>query len=109
MALQSPINFIKRCIQERKILWTYHVNMRLGQRSISREQIIQAVDTFDIIEEYPDDKYFPSFLVRAENQNIAFHVHIAADNQGDNVRIITAYVPDPEAWSEDLRTRRESR
>ncbi len=104
--LESPITFIKRCFHARKILWTYHVNMRLGQRSISRAQIFQAIDTFDIIEEYPNDKYFPSYLIRAEVGQIVFHTHVAIDTEGDNVRIITAYFPDRVGWNEDFKVRR---
>jgi hypothetical protein len=35
------------------------------------------------------------------------HVLVAADIEGDNVRIITAYRPDPSEWEADLRTRRK--
>jgi len=52
-------------------LWTnpstgffgYHVNMRLGQRFIARETIIHAAKSYEVIEEYPEDKYFPSYLL----------------------------------------------
>ena len=104
--LESPITFIKRCLHERKSFWTYHVNMHLGQRSIARTRIFQAIDTFDVIEEYPDDKYFPSYLIRDEVNQTAFHIHVATDTEGDNVRIITAYFPDRVGWNEDLRVRR---
>ncbi|MGD0230058.1 MAG: hypothetical protein ABSC19_06820 [Syntrophorhabdales bacterium] len=39
--------FIKACVREGRILWTYHVNMRLEGRYIAREQILSAVDTFE--------------------------------------------------------------
>jgi len=42
---------------------TYHVNMRLGQRFIARETIIQATESYEIVEEYPEDKCFLSYLV----------------------------------------------
>lgn len=83
------------------------MNMRFGQRPISRELILNAVDAFEIIEEYPEDKYLPSYLVRAEHAGITFHVHIATDVNGDNVRIVTAYIPDPSGWEEHFRRRRQ--
>jgi hypothetical protein len=95
-------------MRERKILWTYHVNMRVGQRPISRELILRAIDSLEIIEEYPDDKYLPSYLLRAEHGGVAFHVQIAADVAEDNVRIVTAYLPDPTRWDEELRRRRQA-
>ena len=38
--------------------------LRLGQRFISRNTIVGA-DNYDMIEAYPDDKYFPSYLDEA--------------------------------------------
>jgi len=39
-------------------------------------------------------------------QNHVFHVLFAADVEGDNVRVVTAYYPSLEEWEEDLKTRR---
>ena len=52
------LEFIKSCIKRRKIYWTYHVNVRLKGRSISRELVLASVDSYEIIEEYPEDKYY---------------------------------------------------
>ena len=56
----DPLAFIQRCVRERKILWTYHVNMRIERRHITRDEILGAVDAYEIIESYPEDKYLPS-------------------------------------------------
>ena len=90
------------------MLWTYHVNLRLGQRFIARETIIEAAESYEIIETYPADKYLPSYLVLGRCGEEAFHVLFAADVDGQNVRIITAYYPSPDEWEEDLKTRRRS-
>ncbi len=91
------------------MLWTYHVNLRLGERFIARETIMEAAESYEIIETYPDDKYLPSYLVLGRCGEEAFHVLFAADVDGQNVRIITAYYPSPDEWEEDLKTRRRSR
>ncbi len=80
--------------------------MRLKGRSIPRQAILESVVHFEIIEEYPQDKYLPSYLIYSRHLDFIFHVLFAVDVQGDNVRIITAYRPDPKEWEEDLRTRR---
>ena len=72
-----------------------HVNMRLGQRFIPRETIIRVADTYEIVEAYPEDKYFPSYLLLGREGDDAFHVLFGADVEGQNVRIITAYYPAP--------------
>jgi hypothetical protein len=68
--------------------------MRFAARFIPRESILTAVDTFDLVEAYPDDKSLPSYLVLGRAATDAFHVLFAADMQGDNVRVVTAYRPD---------------
>ena len=98
--------FIRDCIRGGRTLWTYHVNMRLEQRSVGREMIIQAAESYEMVEEYPNDKYFPSYLLMGRRDKDAFHVLFGADVDGQNVRIITAYYPSPEEWEENLKTRR---
>ena len=102
----DPLAFISRCVRERRIYWTYHVNMRLAGRHISRRDICDAIDTYELIEAYPDDKYLPSYLVLAATEGDAFHVLFAADVAGDNVRIVTSYRPSPNDWESDMKTRR---
>jgi len=59
-----------------------------------------------LVEAYPHDKYLPSYLVLAHHEAESFHVLFGADVDGANVRVVTAYRPDPSEWEEDLRTRR---
>ncbi len=80
--------------------------MRLKGRSMARESILEAVESFEIIESYPEDKYLPSYLVLARARGEVFHVLFATDVQGQNVRIVTAYRPDSAEWSADLMKRR---
>ena len=83
--------------------------MRLAGRFIPREVILAAVANYDLVEAYPDDKYLPSYLILARHDQDAFHVLFAADVPGDNVRVVTAYRPDPEEWQPDFKARRPSR
>ena len=78
-------------------------------RPVPREVILAAVATYDLLEAYPDDKYLPSYLVLARHGSDAFHVLFAADAEGDNVRVVTSYRPDPLEWQPDLKARRPSR
>jgi hypothetical protein len=80
--------------------------MRLKQRSLGSETLIQGVDSLEIVESYPDDKYLPSFLLRGEYASRVFHVQIATDVQARNVRIVTMYLPAPEEWDSEFRVRR---
>jgi len=102
------LDFIKSCIRRHKIGWTYHVNMRLKGRFIPRESILSSVDTFEIIEKYPEDKYLPSYLVYAEYEGEIIHIQIATDLANDSITIVTTYKPTLEKWEEGFKTRRRS-
>jgi len=69
--------------------------------------ILESLLEYQIIEAYPEDKYLPSYLIASEHRNVIFHVLIAVDIEGDNVRIVTAYRPDSAHWGTDLKTRRK--
>ena len=102
----DPLEFIRQCVRERNLLWTYHVQMRLEGRSIPRSAILESVNTYEVIESYPEDKYLPSYLVFAQYHGDVMHILFATDVSGRNVRVVTAYKPDPTEWESDLRTRR---
>ena len=107
MVPDNPLEFIRRCIREEKIKWTYHVNMRMTGRYIPRKAIIESANNYEIIEENPKDKYLPSYLVYSRYANRAIHILFATDVEGDNVRIVTSYYPNQEEWEKDLKTRRK--
>jgi len=104
---KNPLEFIQRCINEQKIFWTYHVNMRMKGRFIPRQFILESANNYEIIEKYKEDKYFPSYLVYSKYKDKIFHVLFAVDVKDDNIRIITTYYPNLEEWKKDLKTRRK--
>jgi len=73
---------------------------------VRRRAILDAVDSYQIVESYPDDKYFPSYLVLARMRADAIHVLFATDVEGNNVRVVTTYRPSRAEWEDDLKTRR---
>jgi len=80
--------------------------MRLAGRYISRDEVLEATESYEIIESYPEDKYLPSCLVWATSGQGPFHVLFAIDVDGDNVRIVTAYRPNADEWDSGLKSRR---
>lgn len=104
----DPLEFISECVRNQRVYWTYHVNMRLKDRFLPREMILESADYYEIIEAYPEDKYLPSYLVYARHHDVVFHILFAADVEERNVRVITSYYPDPVLWDPALKTRRKS-
>lgn len=102
---EDPLSFIRECVIDGRVFWTYHVNMRMSSRSISRDVVLEASSSYEIIESYPEDKYLPSFLVWAEGPLGVFHVVFATDLVEGMVRVVTVYWPDPDEWSGDLKRR----
>ena len=82
--------------------------MRLKGRFIPREAISTSFDTYEIIEEYPNDKYLPSYLICAHYEKEVIHIQIAIDLKNDNVRIVTVYQPTLDKWENDFKTRRKT-
>ena len=46
---------------------------------------IEAVDSYAIVEGYPEDKYLPSYLLLATASAASLHALFAADVEADNV------------------------
>ena len=83
------------------MLWTDHVNMRLRQRDIIRRMVTESVDSYRIVEYYPQSQVsrsLPSYLIYAGHNGKAIHILIAIDTEGDTVRVIPAYRPEPSEW-----------
>jgi hypothetical protein len=78
------------------------------ERFVTRRAILDAVDSYELVESYPEDKYLPSYLLLARPAGGAIHVLFAADLVGDNVRVGTAYRPSPDEWMDEFKTRRVS-
>lgn len=80
--------------------------MRLRQRLLKGEMLVDGAATLEIIESYPTDKYLPSYLLRGESQSRVFHAQLAVDVAGDNVRVVTMYEPSPAEWDAEFQIRR---
>lgn len=83
------------------------MNMRMEGRFIPRQIILDSVEDYEIIEEYPMDKYLPSYLVFSRYEGRVFHALFAVDIERDNVRVVTAYHSSLDEWEADFKTRRE--
>ena len=93
-------------IQQNRIEWSVHALKRMLEKNISRAAVKHVIAKGEIIENYPDDKPFPSALCHGIWQGQVLHVVLAYDLNGRKVYVITAYWPDEEHFNNDLRTRR---
>ncbi len=86
------------------IILTQHSRRRFAERNISIDDICSTINSGEIIEQYSDDHPFPSCLIMGmSNDRI---IHICASIDDEMIYLITAYIPNPEKWESDWKTRR---
>jgi hypothetical protein len=99
------IEKLRQYYEQDKVFVTAHAAERFRQRGIRVKSIRNAVKTGEIIEQYPDDFPFPSCLLLGKTEDDQW-IHVVMSEEGSSTRIITAYYPDSDKWSEDYRTRK---
>jgi hypothetical protein len=88
------------------IEWQKHAFERMMERGISREMVKHVLLTGEIIEDYPDDKPFPTALFFGWVEGEPLHAVIALDPLSVFCFIVTAYKPDLIHFQPDYKTRR---
>ena len=87
-------------------IYRVHAIERMFQRDISEEAVENAVKNGKIVEEYLDDKPYPSFLVlNFENDDATNPIHVVFAKNEDEIIIITAYRPEKSKWTNNYQTR----
>ena len=73
---------------------------------IMEEEVFEAMMMDEVIEEYGDDKPYPSVLIYGRTQNERpLHVVCAYSGEDDLAIVVTAYPPDPNLWMDYKRRR----
>ncbi|MBI3798727.1 MAG: DUF4258 domain-containing protein [Deltaproteobacteria bacterium] len=74
---------------------------------ISIEEVLQTLDSGKIIEEYPEDKPYPSCLILGRTRALrGIHIVCAPVPSEERLIIITTYQPDPTRWEPDFSRRK---
>ncbi len=75
--------------------------------AIRLDEVLRALEIGAIIEEYPEDKPYPSCLVLGRTAaGRPLHIVCAPVPAERRLIVITTYQPDPERWDPDFRHRR---
>lgn len=86
------------------ILFRAHAVQRMFERKISLEKVRAAVGQGDVLEDYSAEMPEPSRLLMGKQGARPFHI-VAAETDTQTT-IITVYLPAPEKWKQDARSRR---
>lgn len=104
------IGRIRKCFLENRVLYTQHAReeMRSEELGLIKEQeVFEVVQTGEVIENYEDDKPYPSALVYGRTlQGRPIHLVCAHAGEDDIAIVITVYEPDPSRWIDDRRRRK---
>lgn len=87
------------------VIITQHTFNRFRERGITISDIFKAIQTGEIIEQYPEDYPYPSCLVLGLSVNNT-HLHIVCGSDETKLWIITAYYPTLDKWEKDFKTRK---
>ncbi|MBI5379559.1 MAG: DUF4258 domain-containing protein [Nitrospirae bacterium] len=99
---------IKESIRVGNTRITDHADDEAQEENLLFDEIVISVQRGDIIEQYPDDKPYPSCLILGKNlKNEPIHSVWAYHAEAKSSVLITVYRPDPKRWTEDWKTRRK--
>ena len=87
-----------------KMVITQHSRIRFAERGIEINDVCNAISSGIIIEQYPEDYPFPSCLILGNSNDKILHV-VASINDSI-IYIVTAYIPSPEKWELDWKSRK---
>ena len=95
-AMRSPVNLILRL----------HAIKRMFERKVDIDDVRHVLATGEIIEDYPADTPYPSYLVLGWCGIRPLHIVVAYNATDDETIIITVYQPDPTQWDRSFTRRR---
>lgn len=85
---------------------TLHAQKRMDQRGITLEELKDVIYHGEVIEEYPEDRPYPSCLIMGRVRGgFPLYVVCAVEKK---VHVVTAHWLDPAKWL-DPETRREKK
>ncbi len=89
-----------------QLVFSTHAIKRMFERSITKADIRRALVSGEVINEYPDDKPYPSRLVLGWSAKRALHIVIVMDAKEQKLYIVTVYEPDLDQWEPDMRRKK---
>jgi hypothetical protein len=102
---EEIINLVKSSAAKRVLFLSHAVRqMSRPDRMITTTEVRGVITTGVVIEEYTNDPRGASCLLLGHGTGDR-PIHVVCSPKPEFLAIITAYLPDPNDWSEDLRLR----
>lgn len=92
------VDEIRRKIESDQFEFSKHAVDQSIRRRISVQEVREVIANGEMIEEYPEDKYWPSYLIYGRTaEGRPLHVQCSHPSRSV-VKIVTLYEPDPARW-----------
>lgn len=95
-----------RAVAAQRLLFLPHAVRQMSRpdRMITPADVASAIRLGEVLEDYPSDARGHSCLVLGYGVD-GRPIHIVCAPKVAYLAVITAYIPDPDHWSSDFRTR----
>jgi hypothetical protein len=93
-------------VKESTLFFRVHAVQRMFERGISSKKVRGALETGETLEDYSSEMPEPSRLILGFQGKRPFHVVTSENPETNETTIITVYIPDPNKWKKDFRSRK---
>ena len=84
------------------ISYRLHALERMFERNVSCEELANIIRKGELVENYPNNKPYPSKLVLGRANNRPLHVVFTFNKEEKSAVVVTVYEPDPRKWTKNL-------
>ncbi len=93
-------------VNDSRLIFRVHAIQRMFERGIPAKKVRQGLEAGDVIEDYSTEMPEPSRLILGFQGKRPFHVVASENTERNEVTVITVYIPDPDKWKKDFRSRK---
>lgn len=96
-----------RKVAKKNVIYSSHAvdEMQAEDEIITADEITETIAKGEIIEDYPEDRRGHSCLMMAKTKKDRY-IHVICAPKEDYLLIITAYIPSPDKWKNNFKTRK---
>ena len=76
------------------------------ERKVSARSVSRALHSGQIIEDYSTEMPEPGRLILGFQGKRPFHVVASENAETEEITVITVYIPNPDQWHKDLKSRK---
>ena len=92
------MTFNKKLKGRKQIKFTDHARIEMAKDDIRADEVLKAIENGEVIEDYVDDRPFPSCLLYGKSDEKPIHVVCALPQHVNMLIVVTVYTPDPRRW-----------